>query len=804
MTSQISGFHVSIEQKTTAEERLELPLQIIYVVFGAAVMTVRGNRYNMTQEDMILVNGMEPYTLVTEEAGVVCTVSIDYEIISQMTDDSTVVMTLNSLEISDCPYGDLRRIFRELVYFEVLGGEQTRCRKMSRLYEMVDILLRHCTQKAGLTAEKNYKSRSEQERLLQITSYINANYRDSLSLRELADSMYTSTSTLSRFFRKQTGYYFSEYLNRVRVAHAVPELTGTSRNITAIAMECGFSSPSVFSGCFHDAYGMSPQEFRKQQTRNAEDRENQMQELRRVLSARIDEIRPASEQSLQKTDIRVVEGSGTSFENPWNLVLNMGSLSALTRANVQYHMLTMAKELQMTHIKIWSVFAKDLRITDGRTRGSYNYSLVDTVLDMIVENQLAVYFDFGSRPDVIIGSRDTALLSEEVGILFESRELWEDLFQDFVRHLVHRYGKEEISGWIFDFCIDPTFRGYGRYYEDPDYDFQNVFEYAHKTLKRFAPGARVGGPVGIPNNPNKEIETFLKRCAESGILPDFVSVPLLPYEPTDGGKRFTRVPDSEFEIRQMETVKGLISQILHTEVPIYISDWNLSVSNRNTVNDSCIRGTYLCSRAHGLMSHAALCCLWVASDWISNYYDNRMILNGGGGLLSRDNIRKPAFYALWFLKELTGQVLYQDERMILTEKNPDSFRAVCVNHPGFNLGYYLKREEEITPENIDAVVSQSSPCTWTLHIDGLEEGAWYIIRTRSVSRRYGSIMDEWIRLGCENRLTREDIRYLREICVPRLSMAKARVQNGRLSHQVILDEQEFQMLHIFRITEDIR
>ena len=142
--------------------------------------------------------------------------------------------------------------------------------------------------------------------------------------------------------------------------------------------------------------------------------------------------------------------------------------------------------------------------------------------------------------------------------------------------------------------------------------------------------------------------------------------------------------------------------------------------------------------------------------------------------------------------------------MILTEKNPESCRAVCVNHTGFNLGYYLKKEEEITPENIDAVVSQSSPCTWTLQIDGLEEGAWYIIRTRSVSRRYGSIMDEWIRLGCENRLTREDIRYLREICVPRLSMAKARVQNGRLSHQVILDEQEFQMLHIFRITEDIR
>ena len=463
----------------------------------------------------------------------------------------------------------------------------------------------------------------------------------------------------------------------------------------------------------------------------------------------------------------------------------------------------MARDLHLTHVKIWSVFTKDLRITDGKTKGSYNYSMIDTVLDVIVENRLSVYFDFGSRQDVIIGSMDNTLISEDVGITFESRELWEDLFADFVRHLVHRYGREETGKWIFDFCIDPTFRGHGDYYCDPGYDYQNVYEFAYHTLRRLSPETKVGGPVGLPNSPGREIEVFLQRCMDSGCCPDFVSFPLLPYQPDPESGHFSRNPDPEFELRQLKSVKGMIGRICKRDIPIYISDWNLSVSNRNVINDSCVRGAYFCSRAHSILQYASLCSLWVASDWVSNYYDIRTILSGSGGLITRDSIRKPAYYALRFLGDLQGTLLHNDSRMILTMKNMRSFRAVCANQIWFNIGYYLREEEEITPENMDAVVVRSPACTWNLVIDGLEEGAEYVIRTRSVNRHHGSIQDEWMRLGFEGQLTREDVKYLREICVPHLSMTHAKVYNGRLVHKIVLDEQEFQMLHIFQVNDGV-
>ena len=719
-----------------------------------------------------------------------------------MTEDSAVYISLNSLETAARPYGELRAIFRDLVYWEIMEWDQIQSRKMSRLYALLDILLRDCTEHTGSFSGGRQSSLSDSEKLVRILAQVNAHYADSFSLRELAESMYTSTSTLSRFFRKQTGHYFAEYLNRVRLSHAAAELTDTDRSVTKIAMDCGFSGTSVFSRLFHETYGVSPVEYRKKQVNAAEVQDRQELELKEVLAKRLDTIRPKEIRPAQGDDIRVSTGQGMPFINPWSVVLNMGSLSSLTRANVQFHLLNMVKDLKMTHVKIWSVFTRDLRITDGKTLGSYNYSMVDTVLDVIVENQISVYFDFGSRPDVIIGSVDNRLLSEDVGIVFQSREAWEHLFEDFVLHLVGRYGREEISRWIFDFCIDPTFRGGGKYYEDPEYDYQNVYEFAFRTIRRLAPGARVGGPVGIPNNPKREIETFLIKCAKSGCYPDFVSVPLLPYQPEAVGERFSRNPDPDFEIRQLRQLRELIDRVCGRSIQIYASDWNLSVSNRNVLNDSCARGAYFCSRAYGIMQYASVCSIWVASDWVSNYFDTRAILSGGGGILSRDNIRKPAYYALQFLGELKGSLLYRDANMIVTMKNIRSFRVLCANRIVFSTGYFLKEEKEITPENMDLLVSGSEGRSWNLVLEGLPEGTEYMIKTRSVNRHYGSIQDEWMKFGFEGWLTREDIKYLRDVCVPHLSMTRARVQNGKLVHRILLDEQEFQLLHIFQVNEN--
>ncbi|MBP3900019.1 MAG: helix-turn-helix domain-containing protein [Blautia sp.] len=791
------GFEIRIEKNVSVKDCMELPLMVVYVAAGTPHITLRGREYTLEQEDIILINGMELHSAEAGPDGVLCTVRIDYGLISSVTGDNAVVFSLNSVDVPNRPYADLRELFRQLVYFELEEMDHSRCRKMSLLYELMDILLLYCTEKLSGDTDKDTKTFEDTGKLIRIYAYVNKHFRDSLSLRELADMMFTSASSLSRFFKKQTGIYYADYLNRVRLAHALVEMEDTDRSITRISMDCGFSSPSAFSKLFHERYGMAPQDYRKFRRSEAERKSTEEAEIRKIMEERLKEIRPDRSFSSASEEIAVSVQGGTPFRNPWNIVLDMSSLSALTRANVQFHFLNIAKDLHISYVKIWSVFAADLRIADGKNKGSYNYSMVDNVLDMIVENQIGVYFDFGSRPNVIIGSGENTLLSEENGIQFESRELWEDLFEDFIRHIVSRYGQDVVHSWIFDFCIDPTFRGDGDYYEDHDYDYQNVFTFAMNTIRRLIPGAKVGGPMGIPNSPKGELETFLKKCAQSGVYPDFVSALLFPYRPTDDGKSFHRNPDPDFEMRQLRSMKEMIHRICGKDIPVYVSDWNLSLSNRNVLNDSCARGAYFCRKAGSLMQYASLCSLWVASDWVSNYFDTGKILSGGGGLLSRDSIRKPAYYAMQFLGELQGSLLHQEPGLIVTMKNQKSLRAVCSNSVSFNAGYYQREEDKLTPEDLDLAISAGGPMSRELIITGLPEGWEYTVKVRSVNRNFGSIQDEWKRLGYENDLTRDDVKYLREISVPHLVMTKAKVKNGKLKIRILLDEQEFQMLHIF-------
>ena len=53
------------------------------------------------------------------------------------------------------------------------------------------------------------------------------------------------------------------YLQQHRINNAARMLTETSKSVTEIGSDCGFSSPNYFSMAFRDMIGVSPREFRK-------------------------------------------------------------------------------------------------------------------------------------------------------------------------------------------------------------------------------------------------------------------------------------------------------------------------------------------------------------------------------------------------------------------------------------------------------------------------------------------------------------------------------------------------------------
>ena len=84
-----------------------------------------------------------------------------------------------------------------------------------------------------------------------------------LSLDEVADYTCFSIYYFSRIFKQVTGYSFTEYLAKQRIAYAQRLLSDSTLSITEIAFQAGFKSIPTFNRVFKRLEGYSPSEFKE-------------------------------------------------------------------------------------------------------------------------------------------------------------------------------------------------------------------------------------------------------------------------------------------------------------------------------------------------------------------------------------------------------------------------------------------------------------------------------------------------------------------------------------------------------------
>lgn len=94
--------------------------------------------------------------------------------------------------------------------------------------------------------------------------YIKNNFHSQITLNDVAKKCAVSAEHMSRIFKKETGYCFSEYLTFTRLQHAEYLLKNSKLSITEIAQHCGFSDSNYFSAVFKRNYKKSPMTLKKE------------------------------------------------------------------------------------------------------------------------------------------------------------------------------------------------------------------------------------------------------------------------------------------------------------------------------------------------------------------------------------------------------------------------------------------------------------------------------------------------------------------------------------------------------------
>ena len=98
----------------------------------------------------------------------------------------------------------------------------------------------------------------------QTVKYIQKNFMTDITLSKMAKMHSVSAEHLSRTFKKETGFGFSEYVTLVRLQKAEYMLKNEpGKSICEVAYACGFNDSNYFSDRFRKAYGIAPSKAKK-------------------------------------------------------------------------------------------------------------------------------------------------------------------------------------------------------------------------------------------------------------------------------------------------------------------------------------------------------------------------------------------------------------------------------------------------------------------------------------------------------------------------------------------------------------
>jgi len=99
-----------------------------------------------------------------------------------------------------------------------------------------------------------------------ILKYVDRNYGKEISLKTLSETYHINAAYLGQLFKRETGEFFSGYLNRYRIGKAKDLLKDPTVKESDIVARVGYTNINYFSNLFKKVVGIYPSEYRSSHT----------------------------------------------------------------------------------------------------------------------------------------------------------------------------------------------------------------------------------------------------------------------------------------------------------------------------------------------------------------------------------------------------------------------------------------------------------------------------------------------------------------------------------------------------------
>ena len=488
---------LSVLNEVDELEHFHQDIELLYLLEGTLDVTIGEQTTHMKENDVLVVNANKKHMLSGSEDILYMQIMISYNLVSDVFQSIDVIFWCDSTKDESDRYDELRKILRALLnhYLET-HGNTANFGHIALCYRVMDILSMYFLVQAADRENMDDKDKFE-DRILQINNYIRANYNQPISLKDLADKLYLSNGYLSRFFKRNYGMSFAEYLTNIRLFHAVDELLYSSAPITRIAYDNGFASVAVFNKVFKKAYGETPSAMRKKAKEQKQEQKEEKQNPE--IEKRLEKYFVVDSQSEEEQDkLSVCQGEHSvlqseKIKNSWGNTINIGVASELLRSEVQEHVMMLKQALGFKYIRFWNIFSPEFLINVDDPKENYNFTRLDSIFDFLINLDLKPHIDFGVKSHMIVYNINKLQICDErekdyLSIDFMEPKKWERFLNAFMQHLIYRYGRSEVDSWRVEYWFNE-----GQWKKSAFDQYFELFDITYRTIKKYSEGMEVGG-----------------------------------------------------------------------------------------------------------------------------------------------------------------------------------------------------------------------------------------------------------------------------------------------------------------------
>lgn len=352
------GIQIEVLDVQDEREHCHQEIELLYVLEGSLDVSSPNEHRHMGEEDILVINSNKYHQVRASEDILYAKFLIRYNVLEDMFQRQGIIFWCDSTK-NDCErFEELRAALKLLLRYQ--GKNQMDFGYLTLSYRILDILTGNFLVRTADEQLSVRDSRFEQ-RIRQITHYIQANYMHQISLKELAEQLYLSEAYLSRFFKKYYGVNFREYLSNIRLHHAMDMLFYSDWPITRIAHENGFPNADAFTKSVRRVYGEPPAALRRRGGKSGVQNLSQKEEnteAEQRLEALLQANPCVKNQKARKISLSAECHVQETQRLPpvWQNIINAGDAEYLLQADAQSQLLLLKKRMHFQYVRFWGIF----------------------------------------------------------------------------------------------------------------------------------------------------------------------------------------------------------------------------------------------------------------------------------------------------------------------------------------------------------------------------------------------------------------------------------------------------------------